>query len=104
MQFASLADLRDRWRGEGIAAAALGLNQIGQEAGVADYCAGLPVPLLQDVPESRVMQRYGIVKDDLLLLDPEGVLRKRVPTSQLGFHLLREAAGDSLVAWLRALS
>lgn len=103
MQFASLADLEGRWRSEEVAAAALGLNQIGQLEGIAAYCGGRAMPLLQDDLESLVMWAYAIAKDDLLLIDSAGVIRKRVPTSQLGFHLLREADRDSLVAWVRAL-
>lgn len=103
-QMVALADLETEWRAEGDSAVALGMNQIGQEAGVELMGGGRTIPVLQDTREADVMRAYGINYNDVIVLDAQGRVYKQVLTSQGDLNLVRTAGQDSVRGWLDDLA
>lgn len=101
MQFAYLDGLHDEWQGEGIEVVAIGVNPIGQEPYVSRMIDGVSLPLLQDELGTNVMRQYELVDNDLVILDSDGLVWKKVWAADLSYNLATRAGRDSLKRWVR---
>ena len=81
--------------------AAFGVNPIGQEPWVDQMTNDVAIPFLQDNLETNVMRWYELIDNDLVILDSDGRLWKKVWASQLGYNLVTAAGKDSLRRWVR---
>ena len=101
MQFAFLNELYSEWQGDSVDVVALGVNPIGQEPYVWRMVDGVSIPLLQDELETNVMRQYELVDNDLVILDSDGRLWKKVWAAELSYNLATVAGRDSLKRWVR---
>jgi hypothetical protein len=75
---------------------------IGGESHITDMSQGRIVPLLQDISSADIVTRYGLAKDDLVIVDRAGKLWVRQPTGP-SFNFYSEPGISQLEAWLKSV-
>ena len=75
---------------------------IGGETHITDMSQGRTVPLLQDVTGADIVTRYGLAKDDLVIVDRTGKLWVKQATGP-SFNFYSEPGISQLEAWLKAV-
>ena len=61
------------------------------------------MPILQDTPAVKMVGRFGLAKDDVVILDRQGKFWKRQHTDTATFNFYTEPGISTLDTWVRTV-
>ena len=80
----------------------IGISMIGGEAHITDMSQGRVVPLLQDTSSVKVVATWGLVQDDVVIVDRAGKLYAKQRTGP-SFNFYSEPGISTLESWLHTV-